>query len=194
MNECKSGLWKHGLLLTLLFGFTVMILGGVLGFLINLPIVSYFQHRSFLPAAHGHGALMGVYGMLAIALALFGLRNIVDTRYWKERWLMTGFSGLNVGLLGMIVITLVPVGVMQAVESFENGFWSARSLQFYQRPVVKMLLWWRMVPDTVFIVVGVLPIVAAAAYGLLHLRAVRQPAAVETAGTEAETARELVGA
>ena len=38
---------------------------GVLGFLINLPFVSYFQHGSFLTAAHGHGALMGVYGMLA---------------------------------------------------------------------------------------------------------------------------------
>ena len=28
---------------------------GVLGFLINLPIVSYYQHGSFLTAAHGHG-------------------------------------------------------------------------------------------------------------------------------------------
>ncbi len=53
---------------------------GVLGFLINLPFVSYFQHGSFLTAAHGHGALMGVYGMLAIALALFSLRNIVEPR------------------------------------------------------------------------------------------------------------------
>ena len=53
---------------------------GVLGFLINLPFVSYFQHGSFLTAAHAHGALMGVYGMLAIALALFSLRNIVEPR------------------------------------------------------------------------------------------------------------------
>lgn len=44
---------------------------GVLGFLINLLIVSYYQHVSFLTAAHGHGALMGVYGMLALALATF---------------------------------------------------------------------------------------------------------------------------
>jgi nitric oxide reductase subunit B len=162
---------------------------GVLGFLINLPFVSYFQHGSFLTAAHGHGALMGVYGMLAIALALFSLRNIVDARYWKEKWLMTGFWGLNIGLMGMIVVTLVPVGVMQALESFQNGFWSARSMEFYQQPVVKMLLWWRIVPDTVFIAVGALPIVAAAAYGLLHLRPVQDPAPV----TKTEE-RELVEA
>ncbi len=160
---------------------------GVLGFFINLPFVSYFQHGSFLTAAHGHGALMGVYGMLAIALALFSLRNIVDSRYWKEKWLMAGFWGLNIGLMGMIVVTLVPVGIMQAIESFQNGFWSARSLEFYQQPAVRTLLWWRIVPDSVFIAVGVLPIVAAAAYGLMHLRpATEAKAAVAKEAPEGE--------
>lgn len=107
---------------------------GVLGFLINLLIVSYYQHVSFLTAAHGHGALMGVYGMLALALATFSLRNIVEPRQWKEKWIMTGFWGLNAGLMGMITLTLVPVGVLQAIESFQNGFWSARSWEFYQQP------------------------------------------------------------
>ena len=161
---------------------------GVLGFLINLPFVNYFQHGSFLTAAHGHGALMGVYGMLAIALALFCLRNIVEPRFWKEKWLMVSFWGLNIGLMGMIALTLVPIGVMQAVESFNNGFWSARSLEFYQQPVVKLLLWLRMIPDTVFIAIGVLPLVAAAVYGLFHLRATREPVPFEVP----EETRELV--
>ena len=47
-----------------------MIGAGVFGFLINLPSVSYIEHGSFLTANHGHAALMGVFGMLAIALAL----------------------------------------------------------------------------------------------------------------------------
>jgi nitric oxide reductase subunit B len=163
---------------------------GALGFLINLPFVSYFQHGSFLTAAHGHGALMGVYGMLAIALSLFSLRNVVDERYWKEKWIMTGFWGLNIGLMGMIAITLVPIGVMQALDSFRNGFWSARSLEFYHQPLVQTLLWFRMVPDTVFIVLGVLPIVAAAVYGFFHLRPLVEP----VAQPEKEEARELVNA
>jgi nitric oxide reductase subunit B len=112
--------------------------------------------------------------MLAIALAVFSLRNIVQPRYWKEKWIMTSFWGLNIGLMGMILVSLVPVGVLQALESFENGFWSARSLDFYQRPIVKTLLWLRMAPDTVFIVVGALPLVAAAVYGLLHLRSLNR--------------------
>jgi nitric oxide reductase subunit B len=88
----------------------------------------------------------------------------------------------------MIVLTLAPVGVMQAVESFQNGFWSARSLEFYQQPAVKTLLWLRIVPDSVFIAIGVLPLVAAAVYGLFHLREVREPAPVR----KTEQARELV--
>ncbi|MDE3167227.1 MAG: nitric-oxide reductase large subunit, partial [Acidobacteriota bacterium] len=103
------------------------------------------------------------------------------------KWLMTGFWGLNIGLMGMIVVTLVPIGVMQAYESFNNGFWSARSLEFYQQPLVKTLLWLRMIPDTVFIVVGALPIVAASVWGLFHLRALRAPAVVAAPQEERET-------
>ncbi|MGH9632458.1 MAG: nitric-oxide reductase large subunit, partial [Bryobacteraceae bacterium] len=143
---------------------------GVLGFLINLPIVSYYQHGSFLTAAHGHGALMGVYGMLAIALALFSMRNVVEPKHWKEKWIMIGFWGLNAGLMGMILITLVPVGILQAIESFEHGFWSARSWAFYQQPLIRQLLWLRMLPDSVFIVAGAMPLVAAAIWGLFHMR------------------------
>src|SRR5947209_14881516 len=38
IEEQRSGLWKHGLLLTLLFGFTVMIVGGVLMYKSRAPI------------------------------------------------------------------------------------------------------------------------------------------------------------
>src|SRR5262249_16579319 len=128
---------------------------------------------SFLTAAHGHGALMGVYGMLALALACFSLRNIVRPEHWREKWLMTGFWGLNIGLMGMILVTLVPVGGMQAVARFGKGFWWGRSYEFYAQPAVHRLLWLRMIPDSIFIVLGVLPIVAAGVWGLFHLRQLR---------------------
>ena len=37
-SDQKSGLWKHGLLLTLLFGFTTMIVGGVMMYRSRAPI------------------------------------------------------------------------------------------------------------------------------------------------------------
>jgi hypothetical protein len=47
-----------------------------------------------------------------------------------------------------------------------------------------------MAPDTVFIAIGALPIVAGAVYGFLHMRPLREPVAVKEAPEE----KELVGA
>ncbi|HEX6035842.1 MAG TPA: cbb3-type cytochrome c oxidase subunit I, partial [Anaerolineales bacterium] len=44
---------------------------GVLGFLINMPIVSYYEVGTMLTPNHGHAALMGVFGMLGLALLTF---------------------------------------------------------------------------------------------------------------------------
>ena len=143
---------------------------GVLGFLINLPAVSYYQHGSFLTPAHGHGALMGVYGMFAIAVLLYTLRNIVKPEAWNDRILKISCWGLNIGLAGMILITLLPVGILQLAESYQVGFWAARDPGFYQEPVVRTLLWWRILPDTIFIVFGVLPLAWFVVKSLFRLR------------------------
>ena len=48
-------------------GFWNFLGAGVFGFLINLPIVSYYEIGTALTSNHGHAAMMGVYGMLAVA-------------------------------------------------------------------------------------------------------------------------------
>jgi nitric oxide reductase subunit B len=57
---------------------------GVFGFLINLPIINYYEHATYLTANHGHTALFGVYGMLAISLILFSWRTLCPTTKWNE--------------------------------------------------------------------------------------------------------------
>ena len=89
----------------------------------------------------------------------------------------------------MILLTLLPIGMMQALESFNNGFWSARSLEFYQQPVVKLLPWVRLAPDTLFIAAGVVPLLAAAICGFLHPK----PAVEPKVAVEREEERELAG-
>lgn len=59
---------------------------GVGGFMINLPIINYYEHVTFLTLNHAHTASFGTYGMLAIALALFVWRGLVRPEYWRERW------------------------------------------------------------------------------------------------------------
>ena len=59
-------------------GFWNFVGAGVFGFLINLPIVSYFEMGTLLTANHGHAAMFGVFGMLALAVLVFCLRCLSD--------------------------------------------------------------------------------------------------------------------
>lgn len=131
---------------------------GMFGFLINLPIVNYYEHATYLTANHGHTALFGVYGMLAIALILFSWRGLVEDRYWDNATLKLSFWGLNGGLFLMFLTGLLPIGLYQVWHSYDVGFWFARSAAFYNLPVVQTLGNWRIVPDTIIIALGAFPL------------------------------------
>ena len=49
-------------------GFWNFVGAGVFGFLINTPIVSYYEVGTLLTVNHGHAAFIGVFGMLAVGL------------------------------------------------------------------------------------------------------------------------------
>ncbi len=132
---------------------------GVFGFLINLPIVNYYEHGTYLTLNHAHGALFGVYGMLSVGLLLFSWRGLVERRQWLDRPLKLSFCGLNIGLLMMTLGTLFPIGIAQAWTSYKDGVWAARDVSFFERPFVSTLGQLRILPDTVIIVLGVLPLV-----------------------------------
>lgn len=146
---------------------------GGLGFLINLPIVSYYQHGSQLTPAHGHAAMVGVYGFFSVAIMLFTMRNLVKEDAWSEKLEKWCFWLLNIGLAGMVFIVLVPVGFLQLKESFTNGFWSARMFEFYQGPIVKSLLWFRMIPDTIFLL-GIFTLLLLMIKAMRNLRPVTE--------------------
>lgn len=131
---------------------------GIFGFIINLPIINYYEHATYMTANHGHTALFGVYGMLAIALILFSWRGLVENKYWNDRLLMVSFWGLNGGLFLMFLTGLLPIGLYQLWYSYDLGFWWARSAAFYDLPIIQTLGNWRIVPDTIIIVVGALPL------------------------------------
>jgi nitric oxide reductase subunit B len=142
---------------------------GVLGFLINLPAVSYFEHGQFLTPTHGHASMMGVYGMFAIALLLYSLRNIVKPEVWNDKLIKISCILLNVGLAGMVFASLLPVGFMQIKEAFYNGYAASRSDTFLQNHVVKTLLTWRAIPDSIFLI-GVILLVVFCIKCLFNLR------------------------
>ncbi|MFI5445151.1 nitric-oxide reductase large subunit [Polaromonas sp. UC242_47] len=153
-------------------GFWNFVGAGIMGFLINLPIVSYFETGTLLTINHGHAAMMGVFGMLGIALIVFAIRQTADEALWRtlEKYIWVGFWGLNVGLLMMVVFSLFPAGVLQLMDVLDNGYWHARSLAYTGSDLARLLEWSRMPGDTVFIVFGVIPIAIAAVRAYLAAR------------------------
>lgn len=136
---------------------------GMFGFLINLPIISYFEVGTSLTPNHGHAAMFGVFGMLALGTTMFCMRAMEDEALWKRNrtWIKTGFWGLNAGMALMVILDLFPAGVIQLWDAMQNGYWHARELTFLMSGYFHTLEWVRMFGDLVFILVGVIPIVFA---------------------------------
>jgi nitric oxide reductase subunit B len=128
------------------------------GFLINLPIVNYYEHGTYLTMNHAHGALFGVYGMLSIGLLLFSWRGMVQKAYWNDGILKVSFLGFNVGLLLLTLGTLFPVGILQTWTAYRDGLWMARDASFFERGFVLFLGTVRVIPDLTIILVGVVPL------------------------------------
>ena len=63
-------------------GFWNFVGAGIFGFLINLPIVSYFEVGTILTPNHGHAAMMGVFGMFALSFMVFAMRQVLPDDQW----------------------------------------------------------------------------------------------------------------
>jgi len=121
---------------------------GIFGFAINPPIALYYIQGLNTTAVHGHAALFGVYGILGIGLILFVLRGLYPDREWNDKLLGWSFWVINIGLLVMLVGSLLPIGILQAVESIQNGYWSARSMEFMQTDTMQAIRWLRVPGDS----------------------------------------------
>ncbi|BDG07955.1 nitric-oxide reductase large subunit [Anaeromyxobacter paludicola] len=149
-----------------------MIGAGVFGFLINPPIVLYYAQGLNTTPIHSHGALFGVYGFLAIALMLFSMRHTVRKAAWDDRLLGFAFWALNLGLAGMIVLSLLPAGFYQFAIAIKHGIWYARSPEVTGSSFIHTATWLRVFPDVVFDAgaLALVAFVAKAIFGDLALR------------------------
>lgn len=123
---------------------------GLFGFLINPPIALYYLQGLNTTPVHGHTALFGVYGMLGIGLMLFCLKGLAVHNAWKTKLLSFSFWATNIGLALMVLLSLLPVGLLQAWVSVHTGMWYARSAEFMQTDLMETLRWLRVIGDTIF--------------------------------------------
>lgn len=163
---------------------------GLFGFLINPPVALYYMQGLNLTPVHGHTALFGVYGMLGLGLTLFCLRVLKPERVWKEGILKVSFWCINLGLVFMVLLSMFPIGIMQAMASIEQGTWYARSAEFMQTPAMQFLRWMRVPGDVLFAVGAAL--LGWFVVGLLTGHSYQpQPASLETGSRSQKEEREL---
>ena len=158
---------KWGVMFLVAVGFWNFLGAGIFGFLINLPIVSYYEIGTALTANHGHAAFMGVYGMLAVGLALFCLRYLIPNERWSDKAVKFSFWALNIGLAWMCLATLFPLGVIQLYHSVNTGYFEARSLEFLTSGMNTIIEWIRFPGDALFIL-GILPVLYMAWKGVRY--------------------------
>ena len=146
------GMYKWPVYFFVAVAFWNFVGAGLFGFLINPPVALYYMQGLNTTAVHGHTALFGVYGMLGLGLMLFCLRALKPGLAWKEKPLAIAFWCINIGLLAMVLLSLLPVGLMQVWASVESGTWYARSAEFLNTPLMTTLKWMRIPGDTLFAV------------------------------------------
>ena len=159
---------KWAVMFLIAVGFWNFLGAGVFGFLINLPIVSYYEIGTAFTANHAHGAMMGVYGMLAMAFMMFVARYFIPHDRSSERAMKWSFWSLNIGLAWMMFVNLIPLGILQLHDSLTYGYWHARQIGFYSQPAARVIEWLRMPGDVIFIVGGILPVVYLSVRMLLN--------------------------
>ena len=124
---------------------------GVLGFLINPPLSLYYLQGLMTTPTHAHAALFGVYGMLGIGLMLLCRRDLPQAAgAWSDRTLKWVFWLFNGGLTLMVFGSLLPQGIVQALISFDQGYWHARTPELLHSPLMETLVWLRVPGDIVF--------------------------------------------
>ena len=168
-------------------GFWNFVGAGIFGFLINLPVVSYFEVGTMLTPNHGHAAMMGVFGMLAVAMMVFAFRHLTSEQQWPaiEKYVRVSFWGLNAGLALMVVLTLFPGGVYQLRDVIRHGYWHARSAAFQLNGPMHIIEWLRLPADLTFILLGTVPLAIAA---LRAYRAMKPAPASQSLGAGADAA------
>jgi nitric oxide reductase subunit B len=131
---------------------------GVLGIIVNLPIMNFFEHGTYLTVNHAHAALMGVYGNISLAAMLFASKILLRSERWNRNVVKLSFWSINVGLMLMVVLDLFPAGAIQFKSVLDHGLWFARSNEFITGSAFESLTWLRGIGASVFLFGGVFPL------------------------------------
>ena len=127
---------------------------GFFGMMINTPTINYYTHATYLIMPHGHVALLGAFGYIAIAFLYMTSRTnaLANNLEWNDKLSRIAFWILTVGALLYTIPTYV-IGMYQGQVAMESGYFAARLRETVE--VMEGWMWARTVPDGLMILAGV---------------------------------------
>jgi len=152
---------------------------GVMGIIVNLPIMNYFEHGTYLTVNHAHAALMGVYGNISLAAMLFASKMVLRQGRWNPKLIRTVFWSINAGLMFMVILDLFPAGAIQFKAVLDKGLWYGRSAEFIHGSAFEALTWMRGIGATLFFFGGVIPLAWFMATRWVSLKKVRTDGSID---------------
>ena len=151
MTETGSFPYKLPFMFIVASGVWNFVGAGVLGFFINLPLINYYEHGTYLTVGHAHAAMFGAFGFLALGMVTYMFQISIEPDRWDGSWLRAAFWCWNVGLALMVFVSVLPVGFLQLDAAFTGSYAFARSLAFYNQGIIQTLFWARLPGDTLII-------------------------------------------
>lgn len=100
---------------------------GFLGMVINTPTINYFTHGTQLIMPHGHAAMFGAFGFIAIAFIYMTARAnaMAEGHEWSNSLGTAGFWLSTVGIIGFGIPKLI-LGFEQGKIAHDMGYYFAR--------------------------------------------------------------------
>ncbi len=96
---------------------------GLMGSMINLPIINYYEHATFFTGGYAYGAMFGVLGNIALASILYGIQHTVAPEDWCPNLVRTASRSMNGGIALMMVfvsfICSMVLGLRLSVQRFD---------------------------------------------------------------------------
>eukprot|EP00483_Globobulimina_turgida_P009453 UN09472 len=100
---------------------------GIVGSFINLPVVNYYMHSTYLTGNHAQAAVWGVKDNIAIAGVLFCVQHTVKEEYWSPQIVSVAFWSLNGGIAAHMFLSMFPAGLRHMYTAMAEGLWAART-------------------------------------------------------------------
>jgi nitric oxide reductase subunit B len=165
-KHVMSGVW----LFMLGVNFWNIFGAGILGSFINLPVVNYYMHATYLTANHAHAAMWGVKGNMAIAGMMFCVQHTIKPEQWNDKLVSIAFWSLNGGIVLMMFLSLFPIGMIHMYICVGTGLYAARTQEFQASQIYQTLSKGRAIGGHAFLWGGLFPLVYFVCSRYFHLK------------------------